>query len=81
MQVEPNTIKKSTNSVQGTSTPGKKVKLAEQKINDEIFGFTCAKEKKKCPIEKQALWNQCNGKECERWVCEKCIVQTEIINK
>jgi len=70
--------KKSTNSVvQGTSTPGKKVKLAEQKINDEIFCYTCAKEKKKCPIEKQALWNQCNGKECERWVCEKCIVQTE----
>jgi hypothetical protein len=54
------------------NSAAKKVKAAEININNDIFCFTCSKEKKKSTQEKQALWNKCDGIECDRWVCENC---------
>ena len=50
----------------------KKVRITEQNLIGEIFCMMCCKDKNKVTKEKQALWNQCNGNECDRWACVAC---------
>ena len=46
------------------------------------FFFSHArKRKKKSTQEKQALWNKCDGIECDRWVCENCVEKPMKNNK